>query len=262
MPEQEPTNSKSSASLDDLFKVAEAEGAVTPAAQAAQASVRGDAAAPNSRVVAGAGATTGSGEPVPVSPKIKQIPCDHVDNTMRRLCPICKELFCPDCSATIDPSCCRLCLKETDAELHGGPLVDQDGVTHEGRLLTPGPVFGTLAKRVSEMTEYELEQHVERYKGLIKQAETALDFRRVTLAMGQMEQAQRADQQRRRLRGVKVPRARTIGVPADPSKPKKAAPDLTRMVQMIQAIQKLRDLKNKQAKPGGATDAANNEPKL
>jgi hypothetical protein len=195
-------------------------------------------------------ATQCSGEVVsgPLQKSDKPKPCIHTDaDRANKTCPICYWPFCCDCASVLDSQYCHLCMPVLESELVSSPLVDVDGIQHEGRKITLGPTFGTFAKRVSDMNISELEQHVEQYKHLIKQAETALDTRRVQLGMLHMELAQQKDQQRRRLRGVKVARSRTIGVPADGSRPVRKAPDLKKFIKMVEALKALQDLKKKQA---------------
>jgi hypothetical protein len=127
-------------------------------------------------------------------------------NQTRVTCPLCKGPYCQDCASILDPKFCKDCLNEPAAQITINPLKDPDGVSHEGRDMQPtGPYFGSLCKRISEMSVYQLEAHIDYYKDLIRQAELSLDFRRTVLGASQIELAQRKDAERRRLRGVKVP---------------------------------------------------------
>lgn len=141
-----------------------------------------------------------------------------------------------------------------DATLIETPLIDSDGVTHEGRVLTPAPDaeffkprFGTLSKTISEMSDPELDTYVGEYRDLVRQAERALDFRRVVLGVSQLEQAQRGDIKRRKLQSdkTKYP-VRTITLDKATGKQvKKSAStaDLTQMMQMLDALRKLKEKK-------------------
>lgn len=249
-----PTNNKAEGkTLDELFELAERQTRAVDNHESPVSAITADNGESNMAM-----GVDGPG-PLPATisqSKNKPKPCEHpsVDPTLLKTCPLCHWPFCPNCQSLIDTQYCHLCLSVATAELVSSPLVDQDGVTHEGRLLTPGPIFGTFAKGVSEMSLHELEQHIEKFKHLIKQAEVGLDFYRVGQATMQMEFEQRKEQQRRRLRGVKLPRAvRSVSV-TDPAsaarsgKPAAKVPmDLSKMVKMIEALKQLQQLKKQQA---------------
>jgi len=189
----------------------------------------------------------------PVTDHLK--PCDHSTESKVFKCPTCLWAFCPDCASTLDPKYCRLCLSEPDVHFVEKPLKDEDGVVHEGRELTPDPNarffqprFGTLCKTISEMREAELEEYINYYRNLVKQAETALDFRRVVLGSAQLELSQRQDATRRRLRAdkTKYP-VKTLTVNKDGAGKKKTAgvADMIKMLEMLKQLQKNREAKNK-----------------
>jgi len=145
-------------------------------------------------------------------------------------------------------------LPPVDAELLDLPLVDIDGVTHDGRVLTPSPQatfftprFGTLAKTISEMSMQELKDYVNQYKELVRQAERALDFRRVVLGASQLEVSQRKDTEQRKLRADKTRYAvKTVSLDPKTGKQVKksaSAADMTKMLQMLTALAELRKKK-------------------
>jgi hypothetical protein len=113
--------------------------------------------------------------------------------------------MCPDGVSPVDPKLCKECLRPQDAELTKSPLVDDDGVTHEGAVMVPGPYFNkTYAARIVEMADDVLANHIDSIKTKVHEAEAMLDRRRVELSMAQVEQEDRANEQRRKLRSVKV----------------------------------------------------------
>lgn len=192
-------------------------------------------------------------------PQIPVAACTH-ENTMpfeRKRCKTCGALICPLCWSILDPNFCRACLNESDAELKSQPLTDTEGVTHEGRVIQPAPNskffaprFGTLAKSISEMSDLDLEAYIRSYKELVRQAEVALDFRRVVLGSSQLEQAQRSDKQRRLLRNDKTKYAvKTLTVDKNTGKPKKQAASTADLVRMMEALRQLSEnrLKKEQA---------------
>jgi len=175
--------------------------------------------------------------------------CKSCGKLTRSVCSTCHGAFCDAHASPLDSTFCDVCLSVPDAELKVMPLKDADGETHEGRDLIPGPAYATFATRISKMSQYELEAYIHKYKDLIKQAETLLDFRRVAKGMLEVEKRQREDIQRRRLRGVKVPRPQvasasaTASASAPAAKPKaKASFDAATLMKMLEA------LKNKQKK--------------
>jgi len=185
-------------------------------------------------------------------------PCSHTSNNdLAKQCPTCLFYFCPDCGSVLDPQYCHLCLPVTEGVFQTEPLKDVDGVTHEGRVMHPNPNgrffqprFGTLAKTISEMRDNELEEYIKYYQNLVKQAETALDFRRVVLGSSQLELAQRNDTKRRILRADKnkYP-VKTLTVAKDGSGKKKTAStgDLLKMLEMLKQIDANRAKKAKES---------------
>ena len=195
----------------------------------------------------------------PQRPQTPQTKCSHEMTfpSERAHCRTCGRLICPLCWSVLDPGFCKDCLSDKDTALIQEPLKDADGVTHEGRVLHPDPQarfyqprFGTLAKTISEMTENELETYIKHYKDLVVQAERALDFRRIVLGSAQLEQAQRNDANRRKLRQdkTKYP-VKTLSVSANGTKKKTASTeDLLRMMEMLKQLQINRDAKAKAEK--------------
>lgn len=183
-------------------------------------------------------------------------PCPHIrehtaadaeaGRVTDRICPTCCFWFCDQCASQLDPKYCHLCLPETEGQFVTEPLVDADGVTHEGRVIHVDPQsqffqprFGTLAKSISEMRDIELDRYIDYFKHLVKQAETALDFRRVVLGSAELEKSQRADKERRRLRAdkTKYPK-KTLTVDKKTGKPSKeaSAEALAKMAAMLLAL--------------------------
>lgn len=201
-------------------------------------------------------------------------PCNHTEIPVeaKSKCPTCLWFFCDECASHLDPAYCKLCLNEPDAALRELPLIDTDGVTHTGRVLTPQPDsqffrprFGTLSKTISEMSMYELEAHIDHYRELVKQAEKALDFRRVVLGATQLELAQRQDGERRRLRANKTKHPiRTVSLNKATGKQTTKSASLTQMLEMLKqldALQKLKQQKKTQPSTVAVSDAKPQETK-
>jgi len=194
----------------------------------------------------------------PQRPQSLTTACSHEMTfpSERAHCRTCGRLICPLCWSVLDPGFCKDCLSDKDTALVQEPLIDADGVQHEGRVLHPDPQarfyqprFGTLAKTISDMTDGELETYIGRYKDLVHQAEKALDFRRIVIGSAQLEQAQRNDANRRKLRQdkTKYP-VKTLTVDSNGTKKKTASTaDLLKMMEMLKQLQKNRDAKASQS---------------
>jgi hypothetical protein len=191
------------------------------------------------------------------------VKCSHAfdDPTLPTTkCKTCVLQFCEDCASPLDPQYCKTCLHEKDAELKELPLHNDEGINVPGRVLTPDPAsrfyqprFGTLAKTISEMSIQELENYIKYYQDLVRQAEKALDFRRVVLGTSQVELEQRKSAERRKLRADKTRYAVktvTVNKATGKKESKGASPeDMAKMLRMLEALNALR-------KPTAAPTAA------
>lgn len=150
----------------------------------------------------------------------KYTPCTQ---PIEGICPSCHEPFCKIHSAEIDPAYCIDCLTAAKVQIDRAPLIDAEGVTHNGVQITvSGPVFKTSAQRISEMDDDQLAIHIDEVKTRIKHWEVALQYARIDLSMAELESEERQEKLRRKLRGVKVSATGTkIGAAAgNGSKPK------------------------------------------
>lgn len=207
------------------------------------------------------------------------VKCSHAHDNLdlpTTKCRTCAFHYCEACASELDPTYCKTCLNEPSAQLISTPLVDEDGVQHDGRVITPAPTatfyqprFGTLAKTISEMSDLELEDFVKHYKELIHQAETVLDYRRVVIGTAQMETTQRAAQKRRALAANKTQyNVKTVTIDKSTGKPKVSKANTAQLMQMMQALAALKALKDRQAATKVAAAAAQavdkkmGEPKL
>lgn len=125
-------------------------------------------------------------------------------------CEACHEPLCERHQSDTDKSLCVGCaacvIKDTKCE----PLVDDEGVTHTpGHRTVPaqdGLTYRTLMRRICDMDDYQLEDHIKHVQSKIKEIETMLDYRRVDLASSQCEIEDRntAKRKKLRLRSVEV----------------------------------------------------------
>jgi hypothetical protein len=91
------------------------------------------------------------------------------------------------------------------------------------------------------MSDYELESHIDYYKDLVRQAEKALDFRRVVLGSSQLESEQRKAIKRRHLAADKtVYPIKTVSLDKTTGKQVKKTASLADMTAMLAALNKLK----------------------
>jgi hypothetical protein len=196
-------------------------------------------------------------------PPNKTTKCDHAGSDLhsRRWCRSCKELICQFCWSVLDSNYCTGCMQNVDLKVEETTLVDDEGVTHTGRLLTPSYGYNTLrwapngkttAKALAEMSRGELEDFVDAYKQAVHEAEQALDFRRIRLSSAQLELDERRDAERRALRADKTKYAvKTVSLDPKTGKQTKSTVPTQKALDMLKAIEMLRKLKEAKAKPSG-----------
>jgi hypothetical protein len=104
-------------------------------------------------------------------------------------CRNCNLQYCLDHASEVDPEhYCSVCLVPQDAELKITPLVDTDGVQHQGRILTPaGKAYRLAAKMVFEMTDEELKDYVEHEKHVVHNIENIREYHMISLGMAERE---------------------------------------------------------------------------
>lgn len=204
---------------------------------------------------------------VPVTDHPK--PCEHIQvmsGIVYTKCPTCLWMFCDLCASVLDPKYCRLCLPVAEGEFKTDPLIDEDGVTHEGRVMHMDPNsrffqprFGTLARCIADMRDNDLEEYIKYYQDLVHQAERALDFRRVVLGSAQLESSQRADTRRRQLRADKTKFPVKILTVAKDGSGKKKTASADAMLKMLEALKQLQKNRAAKAAANAATVVAKKE---
>jgi len=179
--------------------------------------------------------------------------CDHADSDThsRRWCRSCHKLICQHCWSVLDANYCSPCMMNVDLKVVDVIKSDDDGVEHHGRQLTPSQGFNdlrwipegkTTAKSLSDMTSTELDEFVDSYKSAVHDAERALDFRRIRLGVGQLEQDERRDQQRRKLRTdkTKYP-VRTVSIdPKTGKQTKSTTASAERLLAMLKMLENIK----------------------
>lgn len=139
--------------------------------------------------------------------------CDQCSPSDRNHCIQCHRLYCPHFESEIDASFCRLCLTSEAANVHVHALTDSEGIAHDGRWILPqGSVYKTLPRAISEMDDTQLEEYLRYMKKGVQDTETTLQYKRIALTTGEMEQEHRKMLADRRLRGIKLPTSANTGI--------------------------------------------------
>ena len=96
-------------------------------------------------------------------------------------CKRCKLLYCLDHASEIDPMMfCVNCATPQDITIEQKPLIDKEGVTHQGRSLTPtGPLYVITSKLINEMSDEELKNFIIYNQQAIHEAENLVDYRKI-----------------------------------------------------------------------------------
>ena len=129
--------------------------------------------------------------------------CNKEEGTLT--CVSCHKLFCEKCVSSLDRSYCTLCVDFQNTKITSYPLVDEDGVTHQGRkLILTGESWMRSRDVISRMTDVELEAKLVALKQSVREAEMVLDFRKITLSQVESEKGNRYSKKlgRRRLIGA------------------------------------------------------------
>ena len=133
------------------------------------------------------------------------VECAKCHSLCFKVCPTCKGGFCEDHTSPIDDTVCSLCLPDSVVVIEEKPLVDDDGVSHEGKLIVPhGEGFKTLPHQIVELSDYQLKARIQYYKEKIRQLEKSLEYHRIALSTMELEDAGREEIRKKKLRGVKV----------------------------------------------------------
>ena len=108
-------------------------------------------------------------------------------------CVKCGKWYCLEHASDLDPTKhCVDCLKPEDAVLEQSPLLDTEGVRHQGKVIRPvGIVFSQNGKLIHEMTDDELKEYIVRYQQAVHDCERSLDYSRITLGNALFEAGHR-----------------------------------------------------------------------
>lgn len=142
-----------------------------------------------------------------------------VETTMA--CRICGNLYCENHASEAEPTFCKNCTATPKLEITEKPLIDEDGVQHNGREISiKGETWYSQCRIISELSEVELPQWVDKYRMMLHDAERAKEYRQIMLSALELEQADRAHTKARALRYVKVPTTAAKQAAAKPRRDK------------------------------------------
>jgi len=167
------------------------------------------------------------------------MPC-HCGLDTVEVCSVCAREFCVEHQSPVDPKFCSDCLTVEGVELQKEPLIDAEGVKHNGFHVTNfGPAYKTHARLISDMSDSELEEHILDLKKKVKDAEAILDHTRVRLNMAVMEGGDRSAAEQRRLRSLGYKPLPTNPGAADPTRNKKMQATVSKLKMLAAAMGKI-----------------------
>ena len=119
-------------------------------------------------------------------------------------CHNCGLQYCLTHASEVDPeNYCSTCLIPEDATVKVEPLVDTDGVQHQGRLIKPaGKAYRLSSKMVYEMTDQELKDFIDHEKSVVHDIENIREYHMITLGMAQSEEYRREISELSKVGGV------------------------------------------------------------
>lgn len=134
--------------------------------------------------------------------EIAQSKCFVCAGVATRLCPSCRRTYCETHASSIDERYCVACLNDKVPEIEKKPLVDAEGVTHTGSLLTvpeSSPIKSFPAE-VASMKDDELRSMLQRCRVEVRRYEQGLDHWRIKQGTVEMEAKHRDKQKLAALR--------------------------------------------------------------
>jgi hypothetical protein len=142
-----------------------------------------------------------------------------VETTMA--CRMCGNSYCETHASKAEPTFCESCTATPKLEITEKPLIDEDGVLHNGREISiKGETWFSQCRIISELSEVELPKWVDKYRMMLHDAERAKEYRQIMLSALELEQADRAHTKARALRYVKVPTTAAKQAAAKPRRDK------------------------------------------
>ncbi len=120
-------------------------------------------------------------------------------------CVSCKKPFCLVHASSLDSTYCAPCVDFTNTRIEEKPLIDEEGVRHQGRqLILTGESWMRNRDVIAKMTDVELQAKLTAINQGIKEFEMVLDFKKITRTQIESEIGDRYSRKlgRRRLIGA------------------------------------------------------------
>jgi len=120
-------------------------------------------------------------------------------------CILCNKFYCEAHTSELDPDYCNDCLTNTAsiAVKESKPLVDDEGVKHEGRMLVPiGKLYFTSIESIVKMTDEELMRFIAQYTRKIHEAEHLRDYYSIMKNAAELETHERGEAKARERRAT------------------------------------------------------------
>jgi fatty acid/phospholipid biosynthesis enzyme len=114
-------------------------------------------------------------------------------------CKSCSQPFCADHASLYDPALCTVCVAHDNTKIDKQPLIDTEGVKHQGtKLVLTGEAWMRSRDVISKMTDVELESKLTALKNAVHEAEMILDYRRIIHSQAENEKEARHTRKTRR----------------------------------------------------------------
>lgn len=113
--------------------------------------------------------------------------CSKENNPIVGKCLKCHLHYCLDHASEVDPiNYCIVCLPTSEIETRSEPLIDTDGVKHEGRHIIPvGTAFHCESKMINEMSNDELLTYIKQKHRIVKDLESSKTYHQITLGVAE-----------------------------------------------------------------------------
>ena len=126
--------------------------------------------------------------------------CFLCDTPPKSMCRHCGQDFCDSHSSRYDDRFCSNCIGDENTKFEDLPLIDDEGVTHQGRQIRLiGEGWPHALEMLSALSDEELELKIIQWKSLLKHALLTGEFYRITVSAAEFEKEERHDSKRRKL---------------------------------------------------------------
>ena len=126
--------------------------------------------------------------------------CFLCTETQVNFCRHCSQEFCASHQSKLNNKLCCNCVSDANLETQSEPLIDSDGVTHQGRhIRLIGEGWPNDIVTIASLNDNELEEQIRGLQALLKIAIQTSDYARISIAARQFEKGEREHSKRRKL---------------------------------------------------------------